>query len=136
MLYHLPAGHVDDLLANVGNIIGNAFKVLDYKQPLRAAPDDGRIPLHCGHYFGIEKIVERIDLIIALDRGACFVRVARSESVESVYQHPLDGVRHLCELQSNFELRLVIQSERVLCDVDRVIRYALDNWGSVRYGNH
>ena len=70
MFDDLPAGHVDDLFTDISYVVGDAFKVLNHKQPLHATLDKRRITSHRGDQFRIEKIVNRIDFIVPLDGGA------------------------------------------------------------------
>src|SRR6185503_5163531 len=63
-------------------------------------------------------------------------RISRGERIEPLDQHILNDLGHRVNIDLQVELRLGVESKRMLCDVDRMIADALDLRSSTCRGNH
>src|SRR5262249_11531467 len=61
----LAVDEIVDVLGDVGGMVADALEVLGAEQEMRAQPDGARILHHVGKELAEDRVVERIELLIA-----------------------------------------------------------------------
>ena len=92
------AHHEDDVLGEVGRVVGHALDVLGGRGDGLARGDAVGVRAHPREHRAKQAPIEGVDLLVAAQHGLGAIGVALDEGVEGLAQHRLRGGAHLGEL--------------------------------------
>jgi hypothetical protein len=122
-----PAGvDVDNILGNVGAVIGDALQILGDHDVAQIRGGFLAIGFHQANHVLHDLVIESIDYVVALEDVAGEGLVAEVESFDCVAKGGEDGVGHEPEITGGLVVGNLGERENALGDVDGAIGDALE----------
>src|SRR5438132_14308257 len=123
---HFALDHVDHHLRDVGRVVGHALEeARDQDQPDR--PRNGlRVRHHVGQQLAEDLLLQRVHLGVLGADLARQLGVPTDEGVQALLDHALGPLGHPRQVDVRLELRFLVQLERALGDVYRLVADPLE----------
>ncbi len=116
----------DHLLGDVRRVVGDPLEVAGDEQEPRRHADRGRRIDHVGEQVAEELVVKLIDAQVADHHLLGQSRVLAHEGIQAPMDHVAGRHRHLRDVDVGLELRLAVDLDRRLGDVDAQVAHPLE----------
>ena len=125
---------VNRQFADVLYIIADTLQVLGYEKQLRGGRNTGRVPDHPLYQLAEYAVIRPVYLLVALDNLPRHVGILGRKSIERRPQHLGRDLGHHRHVHVAADLGLVVQDQRRLGNIGRVVGDALENGRDLCHG--